>query len=179
MPAAGRRNMEYQKVYRHSLEEAVDRGEKGLFRESHEQNVACKNAIEAAIRENFDGMHLDKRCLGPVMEEYGPERVEWVLANTLQQNSYDGRFSRSNKEWAEAVTLPESGAAGRGLRWQFAVGSHPAVLDGFVSMVRREQEAAKTSPEKAGRKPSIKEQLSAPPVPGNRTMERKNDREVR
>ena len=29
----------------------------------------CRNAIEDAIRQNFDGMHLDKNCITPVLEE--------------------------------------------------------------------------------------------------------------
>lgn len=171
--------MENRKVYRHSLAEAGERGEKALFLESHRQNIACKKAIEAAVRENFDGMHLDKDCMKPVMEGYGPGRVEWVLANTLQQKDYDGRFSYSNRVWAKTVPVPESSRAGCDLRQDFIVDSHPAILDGFVSMARREMEAAKAGPEKEGKKPSIKEQLSTPPVPAGRTLERKNGREVR
>lgn len=167
--------MEYPQIYKLSPEEARARGETALFRESKRMNVACKEAIEAAIRENFDGMHLKKECIRPVMEEYGIDRVEWVLANTLRHLNYDGRFSRSNKEWAGSFAIPESGTQGYDPGLDFIVGSHPAVLDGFVNLVRREREAAREQPPK----PSIKGQLAAPTVPGEKNSTRNRDREVR
>lgn len=167
--------MEYPQIYKLSPEEARARGETALFRESKRMNVACKEAIEAAIRENFDGMHLKKECIRPVMEEYGIDRVEWVLANTLRHLNYDGRFSRSNKEWAGSFAIPESGTQGYDPGLDFIVGSHPAVLDGFVNLVRREREAAREQPPK----PSIKGQLAAPTVPGEKNSARNRDREVR
>lgn len=167
--------MEYPQIYKLSPEEARARGETALFRESKRMNVACKEAIEAAIRENFDGMHLKKECIRPVMEEYGIDRVEWVLANTLRHLNYDGRFSRSNKEWAGSFAIPESGTQGYDPGLDFIVGSHPAVLDGFVNLVRREREAAREQPPK----PSIKGQLAAPTVPGEKNSARNRNREVR
>ena len=167
--------MEYPQIYKLSPEEARARGETALFRESKRMNVACKEAIETAIRENFDGMHLKKECIRPVMEEYGPDRVEWVLANTLRHLNYDGRFSRSNKEWVGSFAIPESSTQGYDPGLDFIVGSHPAVLDGYVNLVRREREAAREQPQK----PSIKGQLAAPPVPGEKNSARNRDREVR
>lgn len=167
--------MENPQVYKLSPAEARARGETDLFRESHKLNVACKKAIEAAIRENFDGMHLKKECIRPVMEEYGPDRVEWVLANTVQYLNYDGRFSQSNKEWAGSFAVQESSTHGYDRRCDFIVGSHPAVLDGFVGLVRREREAARQQQEK----PSIKDQLAAPSVPGEKPAAKLKDREVR
>ena len=165
--------MEYPQIYKRSPAEARERGETALFRESHKLNIACKKVVEAAIRENFDGMHLKKECIRPVMEEYGPDRVEWVLANTLQHLNYDGRFSRSNKEWAGSFDMGSMHGSDRGL--DFIVGSHPAVLDGFVSLVREEREAVRKQQEK----PSIKGQLAAPPVPGEKNTAKNKDREVR
>lgn len=101
--------MEYPQLYKPSLAEAIDRNEKDLFRASHKLNIACKKAVETAIRENFDGMHLKTGCIAQVLEEYGTDRVNWVLANTVQQKDYDGRFSRDNKEWAKSFPVPESG----------------------------------------------------------------------
>ena len=47
-------------LYPYSSTEARDRNELSLWRESHKANIACRNTIEDAIRQNFDGMHLDK-----------------------------------------------------------------------------------------------------------------------
>ena len=69
-------------LYPYSSAVARERDELPLWRESHKANIACRNAIEDAIRQNFDGMHLDKNCITPVLEEYGFKRTAWVLANT-------------------------------------------------------------------------------------------------
>ena len=89
--------------YPYSAAEARKRNELSLWRESHKANIACRNAIEEAIRQNFDGMHLDKNCITPVLEEYGYKRTAWVLANTLHELKWDGRFSYANKHWAEKI----------------------------------------------------------------------------
>ena len=171
--------MKYPQIYQFSITEAKDRNETEMFRASHKINISCKNAIETAIRENFDGMHLKKDCLQPVLEEFGTDRMNWVLANTVQQKEYDGRFSRENKEWAKLFHVPDSNTCGYDLRWEFIVESHPAVLDGFISLARREQAAEREKPEKADCRPSIKEQLTTPPVSGNKSQDKNKDREVR
>ena len=84
-------------LYPYSSAEARERNELSLWRESHKANIACRNAIEDTIRQNFDGMHLNKDCLTPVLEEYGYKRTAWVLANTLHELKWDGRFGHGNK----------------------------------------------------------------------------------
>ena len=99
--------------YPYSAAEARKRNELSLWRESHKANIACRDAIEDAIRRSFDGMHLDKDCITPVLDEYGYKRTAWVLANTLHELKWD----------------------------DFVVRSHPAVLDGFVSLYRKAVQA--------------------------------------
>ena len=86
---------DYPYLYLNSLREAKRYGEAPKWLESHKLNVACKDAIEEAIRNGFDGMHLDKDCAKGVIEDYGFKRVGWVLSNTIQQKSDDeiGRAS--------------------------------------------------------------------------------------
>ena len=100
-------------------------------------DIACRNAIEDAIRQSFDGMHLDKNCITPVLEEYGYKRTAWVLANTLHELKWDGRFSYANKHWAEKIYIPTD----LNHNSDFVVRSHPAVLDGFVSFYRKAVQA--------------------------------------
>ena len=45
-------------LYPYSAAEANKRNEMALWRESHKANIACRNAIEETIRQNFDGMNL-------------------------------------------------------------------------------------------------------------------------
>lgn len=122
---------DYPYLYLGSADEARRYNEMDQWRESHRHNIACKQAIEKAIRIGFDGMHLDRDCAKSVIEEYGYKRVGWVLANTLQQKKEDGRFKRRNKEWAASTFIPQSHR-----NYDFTVDSHPAVLDGFVDEFR-------------------------------------------
>ncbi len=140
--------MEQQEVCRLSFDEAGARGEAGAFRSSHKLNAACKEAVEAAIRDNYDGMRLNKACLGPVVKEYGYERLEWVLANTVRHMPYDGRISRSNREWAEGFAVPGRCSSGRDFGVEFIVMSHPGLVDLFINIERRERAAEKESPGK-------------------------------
>ena len=94
-------------LYPYSLHDAKQRDELGLWRESHRENIACKKAIEDAIRRDFDGMHLKKGCAGSVVEQYGFKRVAWVLSNTLQQKDWDGRVSPANEKWAAKTNSPK------------------------------------------------------------------------
>ena len=124
-------------LYPYSAKEARERNELSLWRESHRANIACREAIEDTIRQNFDGMHLDKDCITPVLDEYGYKRIAWVLANTLQELSWDGRFSPANKQWAERHYIPQDERHNA----ELTVRSHPAVLDGFVSLYRKAVQA--------------------------------------
>ncbi len=170
--------MEYPQIYQLSLTEARDRGDMALFRESHKLNIACKNAVEKAIRENFDGLHLKSDCTKPVIEEYGTERADWVLAGTVQLNQYDERFSKDNKAWARTFTIPESDNSVFDHRLDYLVESHPAVLDGFISLMRRERDKEKILPGGEKSKPSVRAQLSAPLAAGERPWAKGRDREV-
>ena len=76
------------------------------------------------------------------MERYGPERVSLVLAATVQVKAWDGRFSNSNKDWAFTFDFPEAvNDLGFDRRDNYAVATHPAVLDGFINLVRQEIKA--------------------------------------
>ena len=45
------------------------------------------------MREHFDGMYLSHDAAKGVIETYGMERVAMVLANTVQLQDWDGRYS--------------------------------------------------------------------------------------
>ena len=120
-------------LYPWTAEEARREGEIEIWRASHKANIACRDAIEEAIRHNFDGMHLKEDCLRPVLDEFGYKRTSWVLSNTLQMLKWDGRFSPANKQWAEKTFIP----ADLNHNSDFVIRSHPAVLDGFVDLYRK------------------------------------------
>lgn len=124
-------------LYPYSSAEARERNELSLWRESHRANIVCRDAIEDAIRRSFDGMHLDKDCTSLVLEKYGYKRTAWVLANTLHELKWDGRFSHANKQWAERRYIPQDERHNA----EITVRSHPAVLDGFVTFYRKAVQA--------------------------------------
>lgn len=95
-------------------------------------NIACKLSIEKGIKENYDGLRLGKGFEEDIIREHGIDRVLYVLANTVRQKSWDGRFSSENKKWAREYQIPEDT-----LNRCFVVESHPAVVDGFINRIRR------------------------------------------
>ena len=52
------------------------------YLDSRKLNLDCKKAIEEAIRENFDGLHLKQDAAKEVVERFGEERMNFVMANT-------------------------------------------------------------------------------------------------
>ena len=138
-PEAGQTEQKtYPAFYGHTLSYAAEHGEVDRYMESHKFDRECKEAVEGTIRQNFDGMHLKHDIVKPLAEKYGAERMAFILANTLQQESWDGRFSRDNKAWASEFYIPENIVHGIDMNRELIVGSHPAVLDGFIGMFRRE-----------------------------------------
>ena len=124
-----------------------EQAEESMRREAekleHGVRIECKEAIEKVIAENFDGYTLPRDSAKSVIEQFGKERVEMVLANTIMHNSQDGRYSVNNKEWAKSI-VPYANWETR----DYVVTSHPAVLDGFTNQVRRYMEHER-EPEKA------------------------------
>ena len=135
-------------VYQHNLTYAMEHGEADAYLDSRKLNIDCKNAIQEAISNNFDGMHLNHDVVNPVLEEYGAERLSFVLACTLQEKSWDGRFSQVNKEWAKNITIPENVNRGVDANLDYVVESHPAVLDGFIDLARERIAELEIAPEK-------------------------------
>ena len=125
-------------LYPHDAEYAIAHDELQQYRLSYRADIACKNAIDQAIRDNFDGAHLNPKAITEVVEGFGSERVARVLANTIQQKSWDGRFSRANKEWAATIPVPGTIREGFDNRDQFTAQSHTAILDGYTATFRRE-----------------------------------------
>ena len=162
-------------VYPHSAAYAREHGELEQYRASNNANLQCKESIEAAVREHFDGMYLSHDAAKGVIETYGMERVAMVLANTVQLQDWDGRYSRRNKEWAKTIPNdnPET------VRCGYALNSHPAVLDGFIDLVRVEQQRSRTQGEKLQpSRPSVRDKLKQelpahkPAAPKKREPER-------
>ena len=144
-------------VYPYSAAYAREHGELDAYRASHKANVACKQAIEAAIREHYRDNSLGKEGAQQVIEQFGLERVQYVLDNTVRQMDWDGRISPDNKVWAKTISVYEDrNHWGDDRNLDFVVASHPGLTDLFTTQVRRE---AKEREAQKGRKPSLLKKL--------------------
>lgn len=127
-------------VYPYPADHAREQGELDAYRASFRANVSCKDAIEAAIRDNYHDNRLDTAAVGQVAEQFGQERMLYVLAATVRHFDYDGRISRDNKRWANTIPAYQNGDGMDGDRSvQFVVSSHPGLTDLFLTQARREQ----------------------------------------
>ena len=127
-------------VYPYPADHAREQGELDVYRASFRANVSCKDAIEAAIRDNYHDNRLDTAAVGQVSEQFGQERMLYVLAATVRHFDYDGRISRDNKRWANTIPAYQNGDGMDSDRSvQFVVCSHPGLTDLFLTGARREQ----------------------------------------
>lgn len=127
-------------VYPYPADHAREQGELDVYRASFRANVSCKDAIEAAIRDNYHDNCLDTAAVGQVAEQFGQERMLYVLAATVRHFDYDGRISRDNKRWANTIPVYENkDGMGGDSTTQFVVCSHPGLTDLFLTGARREQ----------------------------------------
>ena len=141
---------EFPPVYRETWSYAKDNGETEAYRLSRRENIRCRNAIDASIGKHFDGMRLDSAAVKEVLEESGKERTMHVLAVTVQEKDWDGRFSSSNRAWANSFYIPaDIGSFNDDRRLDYVLNSHPVLIDAFISDARKEVE----------RKPSVMEKL--------------------
>ena len=95
-------------VYRFPAEHARENGELELYRASNKASAACKEAIEKAISEHYCDNVLHREAVAQVAEQFGHERILYVLAITIRQKDWDGRFSADNKQWAKTVPVSEN-----------------------------------------------------------------------
>lgn len=166
VPAEGEKT--YLPVYRRTADYAREAGERDDYRVSYQENVKCKQAIEKAIRLDYDGQRLNDNAIFAVLDAFGPERLSWVLANTITMKEHDGRFSRSNKAWAQAMSIPIDRDGFGSLRnWSYTVESHPGLLDLYTTLLRKELERPPQvrQAEKTVQRPAVPEETKPKPEP--------------
>ena len=143
-------------LYPHTAAYAREHNELEAYRAFNRANYQCKEAIEGAIREHFDGMHLNGDAASEVIQAYGMERVMHVLANTVQLQDWDGRYSRRNKEWAKTIPNHNSDT----VRCGYILNSHPVVINGMIDIVREEAQRHQTMDRKEPpARPSVRGKL--------------------
>lgn len=158
--AEQRRTLRETPVYPYPASYAQEHGELEQYRASNRANIACKEAIEAAIREHYHDNQLDSQAAAQVVDAFGLDRTLYVLANTVQQKDWDGRISPGNKAWAKTIPIQQNPDAwGADRNCQFVVNSHSGLTDLFLSTVRQEY----CQKQEKSRKPSVRAKLQATP----------------
>ena len=134
-------------IYRETANYAYEAGEMEAYRASLAANEECRSAIEAAISGNYAENRLDAdAAVKSVLEQFSPERVRYVLANTIQQKDFDGRIPQPLKEWAKSVEVCPENAS------RFLVDKpNPGLTALFVDAFRQQTEPKKeVASEKTG-----------------------------
>ena len=132
-------------VYRETANYAYEAGELDMYRASRDANMACKEAIETAISDNFSHNHLStEAAVTSVFDQFSPERVQYVLANTIQHKDHDGRIHQSLKDWAKEIEVCPDDAN------SFIVDKvNPGLVSLFVTEVNRQIEEKAREAEQA------------------------------
>jgi len=119
-------------VYPYPPQEATERGERSLYFEHRDRHNECASAIAAAISGSYYKTHhynLDIAAM-TVIQQYGFQRVNAVLARVIQRADYDGRYSKANKQWAREYPMPEKAFE------HVYMNDHPVLIDSFADRVR-------------------------------------------
>lgn len=121
-----------QPLYINSFANAKAIGEIDLWRESHRENIKCKNAIDRMVSDRYNGSQLPCSIIEDACAEFGIDRVGWVLANTVNESEYDGRYRPGTKLWAKtAYVIPSDHR-----NYEFILHSHPELVNGLVGQYR-------------------------------------------
>ena len=129
-------------LYRNSRAEARKLGETQRHEESFRLNVDCARAIEQSIRDHFDEANesLGGNCAQSVLEQYGFQRVNFVLANSLkefQRSICNQMISGTTYQWGKRTSVPPDGKYNR----CYAVDTAAALLEAFIGQAREAYQA--------------------------------------
>ena len=132
--------MDQTPLYKYPAVYAREHGEIEPYRASHKANIACRDAIDDAIRDNYRNNCLGSDTAEQVITEFGFDRTLYVLANTVREKDWDGRIDRRNKDWARTIPVfADENGFGENRNLEFIVDrAHPGLLDLFINQARRE-----------------------------------------
>lgn len=111
-----------------------------LWSESYYANVSCKEAIEQLAE---DTTALTPDCLKPLIAEYGHERVQWVLANSITMHEQRDEIGVENVAWAKKEFQPVDKNMGLDYRLKYAARVTPETLGKLAVTMQAEYAALK------------------------------------
>lgn len=128
---------EHVPLYHAALDDAQRLDEVEAWRASYLENIRCRDFIGDSIDQNYDGHGLGGDTAGDAIAEFGFDRVNWVLSNTVQLYSYDGRISAENKAWAGEFYIPQDNSGKWDHRRDYAVHDRADLVDMVVRDARQ------------------------------------------
>ena len=142
-------------LYIYPASYAREHGELEQYRASYKANIACKEAIEQAIADHYRDNRLGTEAVHQVLEQFGYDRMFYVLAGTVREKDWDGRIFRDNKAWAKTIPVYENpDGFGQDRNVYFVVDhSHPGLVDLFLTQARLDYT------KEHGKKVSIRESI--------------------
>lgn len=114
-------------VYYGNFATARDNDEVDLCQRSKQLNRDCAEDIQKAINDcrRGDSYHYDMdSAVKSVVGTYGTERVAAVVAGTIQQAAWDGRYTPDMKAWAGNIKIPAVRVP--------SMNTHPILLNAFA-----------------------------------------------
>lgn len=120
-------------LYRYSFREAKDHDEVQDWKQSHAENIRCRDAIDQMVRERYRNSILPTDIIKDACKEFGIDRVGWVLATTVSENSNDGRYRPDTRRWSmQAFYTPNDSR-----NHEFELQTHPELVNGMVGQYRK------------------------------------------
>ena len=124
-------------IYPYSRESAKNDGHLDLWHASHAENIACAKDIDAEIELTHDGTCLGADSAKRAIDRFGFDRVNWVLAATVQQMSKAEGLSQDNKDWANQYFMEYH----KKEMEDYRIKTDPAKLNSFVNSARQEYDS--------------------------------------
>ena len=97
---------EYPPVCRLSKAAARCTAMRRQWEESHRLNIACARATELAVQNRSADGKPKEGCIQPLLEQYGFERVNYVLANSLKPMLFAPSITDDIFEWSVMISVP-------------------------------------------------------------------------
>ena len=97
---------DFKPIYRSSWSDAKENDDLDKWRESHAENIRCRDFMDEQVRLHSTEFYLDtENVIRNSVAEFGWDRTNWVLANHVQHYGNDGRFSPQNNAWAQGFYI--------------------------------------------------------------------------
>ena len=120
-------------LYIHSIKYAIENDEINLYRNSLKENIRCSETISNEINKSYHNNCLNsEKAVDNVVNEFGIERVSYVVAETIKTSLWDGRYSNKNKAWALSIETANDNNS-----YRYKIKAHPGLVDLFVSCLQK------------------------------------------